>query len=140
MKTLFNTLLAIWAIAVTAVCIVLLKEKKSFFSSYFRGRRRNHTILQINDNFDRDLRDLLVDEEKQAKARSMKNHPTANPAAAGQPKAKPRFGVDRPENETMKNLEKAKAKRDTAKPGSAWREEYYLRYLNDKKNKHDDLD
>ena len=137
MKTLFHVLWAIWVVTVSAACIVLgwhLREKKSFFRSYFRGRRRNKTIMQINDNFDRDLRDLLVQEEAVDKQRSMRNHPTA-----ANNKKQPMLGdMSNLKAEAAKEIDRAK-KRDK-KSDNAWREDYYQRYLRNKKNNHDDLD
>ena len=137
MKTLFHILWAIWVVAVSTACIVMgwhLREKKSFFRSYFRGRRRNKTIMQINDNFDRDLRDLLVQEEAVDKQRSMRNHPTA-----ANNKKQPMLGdMSALTAEAIEELDHAK-KRDK-KSDNAWREDYYQRYLRNKKNNHDDLD
>ena len=137
MKTLFHVLWAIWVVTVSAACIVLgwhLREKKSFFRSYFRGRRRNKTIMQINDNFDRDLRDLLIQEEAVDKQRSMRNHPTA-----ANKKTQPMLGdMSALRAEAIEELDRIK-KRDKSR-NIGWHEDYYQRYLKNKKYNQDDLD
>ncbi len=137
MKTLFHILWATWVLAVSIACIVMgwaLCEKKSFFQRYFRGRRRNKTIMQINDNFDRDLRDLLVQEEAVDKQRSMRNHPTAT-----NNKKQPQLGdMSNLKAEAAKEIDRIK-KRNKPR-NDAWREDYYQRYLKNKRDRHDDLD
>lgn len=137
MKTLFHIFWAIWVVAVSTTCIVMgwsLREKKSFFRNYFRGRRRDKTIMQINDNFDRDLRDLLVQEEAVDKQRSMRNHPTA-----ANNNKQPQLGdMSNLKAEALKEIDRIK-KRNKPRD-NAWREDYYQRYLKNKKDNHDDLD
>ena len=133
MKTLFHILWAIW-VAVVSISLWILLKEKSFFQSFFRGRRREKTIMKINDNFDRDLRDLLVQEETVDKQRSMRNHPTAT-----NNKKQPQLGdMSNLKAEAAKEIDRIKKRN---KPSdNAWREDYYQRYLKNKKDNHDDLD
>lgn len=133
MKTLFHILWAIW-VAVVSIGVWILFKEKSFFRGYFRGRRREKTIMQINDNFDRDLRDLLVQEEAVDKQRSMRNHPTA----ANKKKQPMLDDMSNLKAEALKEIDRIK-KRNKPRD-NAWREDYYQRYLRNKKDNHDDLD
>ena len=137
MKTLFHILWATWVVAISVTCVVLgwiAAGKKSFFRGYFRGRRREKTIMKINDNFDRDLRDLLVQEETVDKQRSMRNHPTAPDN-----KKQPKLGdIHDLKFDAIEEIDRAKKR--NKKIDNAWREDYYQRYLKNKKDNHDDLD
>ncbi len=137
MKTLLYVLWATYTVTVSIACIVggwHLCGKKSFFQRYFRGRRREKTIMQINDNFDRDLRDLLIQEETIDKQRSMNSHPTA-----GGGKKQPILGdMSALRAEAIEELDRIKKREKSRNIG--WREDYYQRYLKNNKHNRDDLD